>query len=66
MLTSGERVQHHAYGTGTVLRRIAINSGVIVKVKWDRPELGRFPNDKKPFEFESFCVDEASLTLLGE
>jgi len=33
----------------------------IVLVKWDSPELGAFPEDKSPYEYESFWTDEADL-----
>jgi hypothetical protein len=56
----GCRISHDAYGKGTVLAieesRSPYSTG-IVQVKWDNPELGRFPEDKKPYEFESFWTE---------
>ncbi len=59
-IKTGCRIYHDSYGKGTVLgieeSRSAIGTS-IVNVKWDNPELGRFPEDKLPYEFESFWTE---------
>lgn len=74
MIKPGMRVVHEAYGAGLVIGRKEAGSFVkewskifdtkasaIIHVKWDNPELGRFPEDKLPYEFESFWTDEDDL-----
>jgi len=61
MIKPGTRVSHHAYGTGTAMQREEGKGSTIVLVKWDSPELGAFPEDKSPYEYESFWTDEADL-----
>ena len=59
-IETGCRIYHDAYGTGTVLKieKSGSPDGTkIVNVKWDSPELGRFPEDEVPYEFESFWTD---------
>ena len=63
MIKVGDSVVHHAYGTGVALDRKETKSEPIVHVKWDNPELGRFPEDKFPWEFESFWTDESQLEI---
>ena len=56
----GCRISHDAYGKGTVLGTEdsrSLNGTGIVNVKWDNPELGRFPEYKWPYEFESFWTE---------
>ena len=56
----GCRISHDSYGKGTVLgieESRSADGTSIVNVKWDSPELGRFPEDKLPYEFESFWTE---------
>lgn len=62
MFKQNDRVVHHAYGKGTVQKRkLTKGNTPIVFVKWDNPELGRFPEDKLPWEYESFWTNECDL-----
>lgn len=61
MIKPGNRVVHHAYGAGLALDRKETKTSPIIQVKWDNPELGRFPEDKLPWEFESFWTNEEDL-----
>ena len=63
MVKPGDRVFHYAYGYGTATDREETKTSPIVQVKWDNPELGRFPEDKLPYEFESFWTDESQLEI---
>ena len=56
----GSKVTHESYGNGTVLsveRHENPNKTPLVQVTWDNPELGRFPEDKEPFEFKVFWTN---------
>ena len=65
MLKTGDLVVHDAYGTGVVQDREETKGEPIVLVKWDSPEMGRFPEDKLPWEHESFWTDESDLVLFN-
>ena len=55
----GNRIAHHAYGTGTVLDTKEIGPGsVIVQVKWDDPSLSQWPGEEPR---ESFWTDLKDL-----
>ena len=65
-MTPGTRVTHNAYGDGAVLElEKTASDSIIVHVKWDTPELGRFPEDAFPYEHESFWTDKQDLIVLG-
>ena len=61
MIKPGTRVVHEAYGAGLAIGREKTKTSTIIHVKWDNPELGRFPEDKLPYEFESFWTNEDAL-----
>ena len=76
MIKIGDSVVHHAYGSGLVIGRkeagefvrawskiFDTEASAIIHVKWDNPELGRFPEDELPWEFESFWTDESQLEI---
>ena len=61
MLKAGNTIKHHTYGYGLVLQRYQGKTSPIVLIKWDNPELARFPEDKLPYEYESFWTEEDDL-----
>ena len=58
-MVTGNRINHHAYGKGTVLDTKEIRSGrVIVQVMWDDPSLSQWPGEEPR---ESFWTDLEDL-----
>lgn len=58
-LRHGDRINHQAYGTGTVLE----TDGSIVRILWDYPELSRWPGEDAR---ETFWTDISDVFILEE
>ena len=62
-MKTNSRVIHHAYGTGTVIDTQPCNDGTqIVQVKWDIPELSRWPGEEA---IDIFWTQYEDLKLLS-
>ena len=51
-MTLNSRVRHHAWGEGVILNfEIGRSGNTIVLVKWDNPDLSRWPGEEPVSEF---------------
>ena len=63
-MVEGNRIAHHAYGTGTVLDTKEISFGrVIVHVMWDDPTLSQWLGEEPR---ESFWTDFEDLEIIKD